>query len=73
MIYKKEWKEYKTGDVHKGSGLRIGKDFHIISTFGRRRYLDFTNESRNLIIKTQNGKKSQTWYFDVKTMSIRNR
>lgn len=74
IIYKKDgWKVPKAGDNHKGSGLRVGKDFHIISTFGRGRYLDFTNESRNLIMKTQNGKKSQTWYFDYTSMTIRNR
>jgi hypothetical protein len=74
IIYKKDgWKIPKTGDRHKGSGLRVGKDFYIISTFGRGRYLDYNNESRNLIIKTQNGKKSQKWYFDVTTMTIRSR
>lgn len=74
IIYKKDgWKVPKVGDKHRGSGLRVGKDFYIISTFGRQRYLDFNSESRNLIIKTQNGNKSQKWYFDYKTKTIRSR
>jgi len=74
IIYKKDgWKEPKTGDKDKGSGLRIGKDFYIISTFGIGRYLDFTSESRNLVIKTQNGNKSQIWYYHYESRTIRSR
>lgn len=74
IIYKKDgWKEPKTGDKDRGSGMRVGKDFYIISMFGKGRYLDYTSESRNLIIKTQNGNKSQKWYYDYTTRTIRNR
>jgi hypothetical protein len=37
-----------------------------------RRYLDIIN-NRNLVIKTQNGRRTQQWYFDQRSLTIKTR
>jgi membrane-bound inhibitor of C-type lysozyme len=36
------------------------------------RYLDLIS-NRNMVIKTPNGRKTQVWYFDQKSMTIKTR
>jgi hypothetical protein len=36
------------------------------------RYLDLIN-NRNMVIKTPNGRKTQIWYFDQRTLTIKTR
>jgi hypothetical protein len=43
-------------------GLYVERDFYIVSTLPSGRYLDLIN-NRNMVIKTQNGRKTQVWYF----------
>lgn len=62
LIYASDWKpEPKKGGFNKEFGVKVDLDFHITSMFGKKRYLDFIG--RQLVIKTQNGRKSQVWYF----------
>jgi hypothetical protein len=63
LIYTKDWKgEPTTGQWNRDWGFIVNKDFHIVSSLGQGRYIDYIN-NRNLIIKTQNGRNSQKWYF----------
>jgi hypothetical protein len=72
LIYLSDWKEEpKTNEMNNDFGFRVNKDFHIISGLGRGRYIDYL--SRNLVIKTQNGRPSQKWYFHQPTRTIRGR
>jgi hypothetical protein len=73
LIYVKNWKgEPTTGEWNKDYGFKVNIDFHIVSSLGRGRYIDYLS-SRNLIIKTQNGRKSQRWYFHQPSRTIRSR
>jgi hypothetical protein len=72
LIYVKDWKgEPTTGEWNRDFGMIVNKDFHIISTLGRGRYIDYLG--RNLVIKTQNGRASQKWYFHQPSRTIRSR
>jgi hypothetical protein len=62
LIYTKDWKgEPTTGQWNRDFGLIVNKDFYIISTLPKGRYIDYLG--RNLVIKEQNGRTSQKWYF----------
>jgi hypothetical protein len=62
LVYAKDWKgEPTTGEWNREYGMIVNKDFYIISTLGKGRYIDYLG--RNLVIKTQNGRTSQKWYF----------
>jgi hypothetical protein len=63
--------ELKTGALNKDFGLKIGTDFHIVTKMGSGRYVDLI--SNNLVIKTPNSFKSQVWYFDNKSKTIKSR
>jgi hypothetical protein len=72
LIYKKDWKgEPTTGEWNRDYGFKVNIDFHIVSGLGHGRYIDYL--SRNLLIKTQNGRKSQRWYFHQPSRTIRSR
>jgi hypothetical protein len=72
LIYAKDWKgEPTTGEWNKEYGFKVNIDFHIVSSLGQGRYIDYL--SRNLLIKTQNGRKSQRWYFHQPSRTIRSR
>jgi hypothetical protein len=69
-------KEYERRLVKKGQydsrwGFRVETDFHIISQMGSRKYIDLL--SNTAVLKRPNGFKSQLWYFDGKTKTIRSR
>jgi len=72
LIYVKDWKgEPTTGEWNRDYGFKVNIDFHIVSTLGHGRYVDYL--SRDLLIKTQNGRKSQRWYFHQPSRTIRSR
>lgn len=75
LIYVKDWKEKvipKDGELNPDYGLRVNRDFHIISLLGAGRYIDYVG-GYYLTIKTQNGRKSQRWFFDQKSLTIKSR
>jgi S-adenosylmethionine synthetase len=51
-------------------GLYVERPFYIISEMKENRYLDLIN-NRNMVIKTRNGRKEQTWFFDQKSLTIK--
>jgi hypothetical protein len=53
-------------------GLYVERDFYIVSTMPSGRYLDIIN-NRNLVIKTNNGRNTQKWYFHQQSKTIRTR
>ena len=67
-----EWKVYKKGELNVDFGLYVERDFHIVSTLPSHRYLSLIN-NRNMVIKTPNGYKTQLWYFDQNSLTIKTR
>jgi hypothetical protein len=73
LIYAKDWKgEPKKGEWNRDWGFRVDTDFHIISRLGKGKYIDYFS-GRNLVIKTQNGRPTQKWYFHQPSRTIRGR
>jgi len=70
LVYASDWKgEPGKGELNSDFGLYIERDFHIVSGLPTGKYLDFLG--RNLVIKTQNGRRSQLYYFHQQTRTIR--
>jgi hypothetical protein len=65
-------RELKKGEWNRDFGFKVNTDFYIISSLNSRRYLDVIN-SYDVVIKTNNSYKSQRWYFDNNSKTIRNR
>jgi hypothetical protein len=73
IVYADEWKrEPIKGEFNSDFGLYVERDFHIVSALGAHKYLDLIS-NRNIVIKTPNGRKTQNWYFDQKTLTIKTR
>jgi hypothetical protein len=73
VIYADEWKgEPVKGELNERFGLYIERDFYIVSSMPEGRYLDLIS-NRNMVIKTPNGRKTQIWYFDQKSLTIKTR
>jgi len=73
LIYADEYpEEPKKGELNKEFGLYVQRDFNIISAMGSGRYLEVIN-NRNMVVKTRNGNKGQTWYFDQYSKTIKTR
>jgi hypothetical protein len=73
IIYVDEYeKEPVKGELNKRFGLYVERDFHIVSQLPANRYLDLIN-NRNMVIKTPNSFKTQIWYFDQKSLTIKTR
>jgi membrane carboxypeptidase/penicillin-binding protein PbpC len=73
IVYVDEWpEEPKKGQMSPRFGLYVERDFYIVSAMGKHRYLDILN-NRNMVIKTQNGRKTQVWYFDQRSRTIKTR
>jgi hypothetical protein len=53
-------------------GLYVERDFYIVSALGEHRYLDLIN-NRSIVIKTPNGRNTQRWYFDQRSLTIKTR
>ena len=72
LIYQKDWKEDPTkGNYNRQFGFYVEKDFHIVTNMGERRYIDYVG--RDLVLKTQNGRTSQKWYFHRDSRTIKSR
>lgn len=61
----------KKGDWCGEYGLHNLRDFHLVSALRSGRYLDILGTQT--VIKTPNGRSTQTWYFDWLSRSIRSR
>jgi hypothetical protein len=61
--------EPKKGQLNTDFGFYVERPFHVISQMKDKRYLDMIN--RNLVIKTPNGFKTQLWWFDQRTKTIK--
>jgi hypothetical protein len=73
IAYVDEWKgEPGKGEFNPKFGLYVERDFHIVSQLSENRYVDLIN-NRNMVIKTQNGRKTQVWYFHQQSKTIRTR
>jgi hypothetical protein len=73
LVYADEWKgEPAKGEFSERFGLYVERDFYVVSKLGSHRYLDLIN-NRNMVIKTPNGRKTQVWYFDMRSMTIKTR
>ena len=73
VIYADQWKrDPRKGELNKRFGFYVERDFHIISRLGRGRYLDLL-PNRYFYIKTRNGRKTQIFWFDQKTLTIKSR
>jgi hypothetical protein len=71
VMYVDEWKGEPTkGEFNERFGLYVERPFYIISALKDHRYLDLIN-NRNMVIKTRNGRSSQTWWFDQKSLTIK--
>jgi len=58
----------KKGDYLASWGFRVGSPFEIKSGLGDGKYVDLVGN--NMVLKTQNGRTSQQWYFNQKTKTI---
>jgi hypothetical protein len=73
IVYADEWKgEPKKGEFNERFGLYVERDFYVVSKLPDSRYLDLIN-NRNMVIKIKNGRNTQRWYFDQKSLTIRTR
>jgi membrane carboxypeptidase/penicillin-binding protein PbpC len=73
IIYADQWKgEPGKGQLNKRFGLYVERTFYIVSRMSTGRYLDII-DNRKMVIKTQNGRKTQKWYFDQRSLSIKTR
>jgi hypothetical protein len=73
VVYVEDYEEEPTkGQLNKKFGLYVDRDFYIVSALPKGRYLDLIN-NRNMVVKTQNGRKTQVWYFHQQSLTIRTR
>ena len=71
IIYADEYPdEPKKGELNKKFGLYVERPFYIVSELGANRYLDLIN-NKDFVIKTRNGRNTQEWFFDQKTLTIK--
>ena len=64
--------EPKTGELNKQFNFYVNRPFYIQSQLGSQRYLSVIN-GKNVVIKTPNGMKYQTWYFDQTSKTVKNK
>jgi membrane carboxypeptidase/penicillin-binding protein PbpC len=73
IVYADEMpKEPTKGQLNKYYGLYVDRTFHIVSRLGSKRYVDLIN-NRNMVLKIRNGRKTQLWWFDQRTLTIKTR
>jgi hypothetical protein len=71
IIYVDEYpEEPKKGELNEDFGLYVERPFYIVSALPTNRYLDLIN-NRNMVIKIPNGRNTQIWYFDQKSLTIK--
>jgi len=72
VIYVDEYSEPKKGELNSDFGLYVERDFYVVNQMASHKYLDLIN-NRNMVIKTQNGRRTQVWYFHQQSKTIRTR
>jgi membrane carboxypeptidase/penicillin-binding protein PbpC len=73
VIYADQYPEEPVkGELNSDFGIYVERDFYVVSELDSHRYLDLIN-NRNMVIKTSNGRNTQKWYFDQKTLTIKTR
>ena len=71
IVYLSDWKgEPGKGELNGDFNLYVQRPFYIISELKSNRYLDLIN-NRNMVIKTRNGRNTQTWWFDQVSLTIK--
>ena len=71
IVYADEYpEEPKKGELNKDFGLYVERPFYVVSKLSSHRYLDLIN-NRNMVIKTPNGRNTQVWFFDQKSLTIK--
>lgn len=71
LIYADEYPEDpKDGEMDVNYGMRVGTPFHLVSGLKSGRYLDILG--RNMVIKRPNGRRTQMWFYDFNTKTIKN-
>jgi len=72
LIYVDEFPEPpRDGEMAEDWGFRIGVPFHVKSELGSGKHLDIIG--RRMVIKTPaETRKTQSWYFDYRTRTIKN-
>jgi hypothetical protein len=71
IVYADEWKgEPGKGELNEEIGLIVERPFYVMSALPGHRYLDILN-GRNMVIKVPNGRNTQTWWFDQKSLTIK--
>jgi hypothetical protein len=72
LIYAEDFPaEPVKGELNEKFGLYVERPFYIISALPANRYLDIIG--RDFVIKTRNGRNSQQWYFDQKSLTIKSK
>jgi hypothetical protein len=63
----------KKGELNEDFGFYVERPFHIVSMLPRRRYLYRVDpsSSQEIVIKQPNSYKSQVWWFDQKSLTIK--
>jgi len=71
IVYEEDMKDEPTkGQLNEDFGFYVERPFHIISMLPSRRYVDIIDR-RNIVIKTPNSYKSQVWWFDQKSRTVK--
>ena len=71
VVYADEMPEDpKKGELNPMFGLYVERPFYVVSKLPSGRYLDLIN-NRNMVIKTRNERKTQIWWFDQKSLTIK--
>jgi hypothetical protein len=71
IVYVDDWKgEPGKGELNEEIGFIVERPFYIVSALSSHRYLDLIN-NRNMVIKTRNGRNTQVWWFDQKSLTIK--
>jgi hypothetical protein len=72
IVYSDQWKGEPTkGQLNKRFGMYVQRPFYIVSRMRGGRNLDLIG--RNFVIKTRNGRNSQEWWFDQKSLTIKSK
>ena len=64
-------KDPKKGELNEDFGVYVERDFYIVSRMKTGRYLDLI--SNKFVIKTRNGRNTQTWYFHQQSLTIKSK
>jgi hypothetical protein len=71
IVFVDDWTgEPGKGELNEDFGLYVQRPFYIVSAMNSHRYLDLIN-NRNMVIKTRNGRNTQTWWFDQVSLTIK--